>query len=519
MNKQPLLLTAVSVLTFFSMSNSFASHKVSFPHLADPSDTFMKMDEVSSTSPSVPSRDQLTLGKYLHDRAHLEFSVEGFYINANALPSSLHVANATNASTAVYSAADPFTLSKNGAPGGGLSISYIFGNYWDVSASFGFWDRVDTPSNSPKTYYSMTQIAANSTDSYTETDITSVDGNGSSPWSAIIGAGPTNADGVFTVLSSTDTLAEAAELTYAAGNVDVGRSFYFGKRWSLRPYAGLAYRHIGYKDTTSFTTHGHYTGSNTTSGDFVQPEIFVGASIDTEVRTGNGSIVYEFRGGGPLTLTGNSPIFLDGTDDANGPEEYRIYSNEEYVVAGNDDYIGDNLPSYTSKFNGIGPRLGFDLHYSFAKYFSLAMGAEFSMPFASLKTSGVTTILSTENLQSSGQSIDDTSDTSSLINGRNLKLVSSTTFSYSKNKVIPEAQCRIGILFSDQTHKRDRINYKMELGFRVTEDWNALKNVDFKESSGSTAATAAGTYTATSGAYKSIAAYGPYMKLGLLFAT
>lgn len=517
MNKQPLLLTAVSVMSFFSASQALASHKEALPVLADPSDTFVAMAAAGNPVKEAEIASDLTLPEIAkYHKNHVNIQLEGIQGRNNQFASIVHVANATNDSTPLYTETDPFTIPQKHTTGMGVVIGYTFNNQWDLTVSYRYWNETYAPSASPKTYYSTEQLIANSSTTPYVSSITSTNGNGATSFVTSIGLGTANSNAAYTVETSAEQITEASELTYHGGNIDAGHVFTFHHGFSIRPYVGVAYRHIGYKDTTTFSTVGSSTGGATSTNDYIKTGAY---AIGENIELNSDNDAYEWRGGSTMIVSG-SAVTVENTATTSGQDDYSTNSNEAYITAAGAYYIGDNLPSYTSKFNGVGPRFGMDAQYAWGKYVALTAGLEFSLPYATLKTSGVTASFSTENIQSSGQSETDTTTTNSLLTNRNLRLVgdASTSYSYSTSKVVPEAQFNFGVRISNDVTEAERMTCQFELGYRFVQDWGALKNVDFKSGTGSTATSALGAYN-TGSSYKSVTNYGPYLRFGVGFGS
>jgi|GEM_PF-1183181 len=517
MNKQPLLLTAVSVLSFFSASQSFASHKEALPTLADPSDTFVKMAAVSNPVQETEVASDLTLPDIAgYNKNHVNIEVEGLIGRISQFNSIVHVANKSNV-TGYYTAADPFTLPQKSSLSGAIIFSYTFDNQWDVAVTYRYFNENYAPSSS-HTYTNVSQLLSNSTGTYsTGVNLSSVNTYNSDSDITDLGSplyiGAALGDAAFSVLSGAATLSESSELTYHQANVDAGYRIKLHHGFFLRPFVGLGWRHIGYKDTVTFST-------TATAESYFKDSQSVLAGGNVLIGTGASSIA-DVHTQADITASSGTVTIVGNASSGSGTDTYYVNQNKDAMVSGSTGYVGSNLPDYNSKFNGIGPRFGLGVMYAIDKYMALVAGADFTFAYAKLKTTGRDSSLYTENVQGTAQLIAAATPTDTLESNVNLRVVGDanvSTFSYSNGKLVPEAELNFGFRASNDVSQTQHVTCIAEVGYRIIEDFNALKNVNFKTSTGGTATTAAAAYNAGS-SYQSISNYGPYLKLGVTFGT
>ncbi len=473
MNKHLTLLTAASVVAFVGATQALAGGPETAPIAVSDS--------------------------------HVNVSVEGISARSNEFSSIISVTNQANSASPVYSTASPDELDAKSSLGWAFNLGYTFDDQSDFNISYrNMNEKMSTKTHA---YSSLTQIYA-----------------GSGIFASALRVGDSGAelgDGVaeyITFVSGTDTLTEKAEVKYQQLNFDWGHTFKLGSGFYLHPFVGAAWRSVGYKDTVTFA----FTGALSTT----DAENYLTGTV---VATASG-------GGSNLTIGGNAvPTPLtSSTDDiqvvGTGTPTFSTGGSSAgsnlYGYVDNITYDGTNLaaslPSYTSKFSGFGPRVGLDTTYSFGQYFGVVSGVAVTMPYAKLKVSGKVTNYSTRDLASGGDGIYGKTNVQTGVNLQATDGTNTTTISSTDHKFIPEMEVHFGFRFANDITLDDDMAYYLELGYRVIQDWSAVKNLNLN---GTTTSTTDGTQTNLWGnggsgySYLDITNFGPYLKAGITFGT
>ena len=428
--------------------------------------------------------------------SHVSLDLEGFYGRSSTMVSDLKVNNVSNVDSS-SSATAPGDLNPDSQWGWAVNLGYTFDNGSDIDFSY---RGIKEKNNKTRTYYSVSQLLSNSTGGYTATtgDLTSN--------SITIGNSAT--DKAFGVLSATDTLVETGELHYQQANLDWGKSFKVTHGLSFHPYLGLAWRGVNYKDSMTFSTLGAHTGGTTAAGDFFAT---AAAPLTTPLEL-NSTAITEYTTGENITA-GSGAIIDASASSGSTPETYYVNQNDASDISTEANYIGSHLPTYTSKFSGFGLRFGVSGQYAFGEHFALTGGLDLAVPYGTLKVSGNTTLFKTEDLQTNGADITATTS-ASLVQNANLKINDSspsTTISVAKEHLfIPEIEANFGVRLANDITAEGDMTYYLEGGYRVINDWSAVKTID---TSASTFAEAANVVQ------QNVASFGPYLKAGVTFGT
>ncbi len=289
----------------------------------------------------------------------------------------------------------------------------------------------------------------------------------------------------FSYLVATDTLTEQGEFSYQQANVGWGHLFSLTSSFHIHPYLGLAWRHIGYKDRMTFTSIGARSGGAPVSG---TDYIATGTTVTSHqtILTLDGENVQELQHGDmQVDIGGSGTVYFSKTSTA--ADTYYLVDNSAY-----DTTLSTLLPSYTSKFSGVGPKLGFDTSFSLGSHVSFRTGIAMAMPYAKLKTHGYTTDFTIRDIQSGGNHINSTTG-SYLQTNVNLQAESGdrAAFSFSSHKIIPEMELNIGLRFTAHTKQQSRAGGYLdksmpenasdcyfEIGYRAIKDWSAVENID-----------------------------------------
>ncbi len=431
--------------------------------------------------------------------SHISMSVEGWHARTNDFRSLLIVNGASAGS-----------LDSQSKWGWAVSLGYTFDDQSDATASFRHIKKENSKSHAYKSVVALT----NSSMTFSLTGATNAldSSNSGASVAAVIG---------------TENMTETGHLTYQQGNIDWGHTFNPVGGFYFRPYVGAAWRSIGYKDTFSFAARNN-AGSPMTSSDIIASQT---VSDGASVLAGTNAVT--------AASTGNNLVASGGGVDV-GTAITIGSNNLEYDVSSasnTEKYLGNLMPSYDTKFTGIGPRFGFDSHYTFGDNFSVVAGLVFSAPYGTQKTKAklrqyTDTNGSNRSKIAQGGTIDlsaatgtsaptagtgATTVTVDYVTNANLQPVSSASVSYSssEHKIIPEMEINLGVRMSNDITRADDMTYFIEAGYRVIHDWNAIKNIDF---TATTAANADGS-RGPAFQYEDESDFGPYMKFGMTFGT
>lgn len=446
--------------------------------------------------------------------SHVSLDLEGFYGRSSTMASDLKVNNVTNAASPVTSATSPGDLNADSQWGWAVNLGYTFDNGTDVAFSY---RGIKEKNNKTNTYQSVSQLIADDAQTYNA----NVNLTSSGASTASIGVA-TNSTGntAYAILSATDTLVETGELHYQQANLDWGKSFKVVHGLSFHPYLGLAWRGVNYKNSMTFSSLGNYSGAApTASSDFFvngalasAGTVSVGSASDPDAAADADSGIYavtEITGGG--AIVNDSAASAINTTAAT--DTFTISQNDASDVSTDDDYIGSHLPTYTSKFSGFGLRFGVSGQYAFGEHFALTGGMALAVPYGTLKVSGNTTLFKTEDLQTSG-AVTTATTPATLKSDVNLKVNDSspsTTISIAKEHLfIPEIEANFGLRLANDITAEGDMTYYLEGGYRVINDWSAVKVMD----------TSASTFTESANmVQRNVANFGPYLKAGVTFGT
>jgi len=446
--------------------------------------------------------------------SHVSLDLEGFYGRSSTMGSDLKVNNVTNAASPVTSATSPGDLNADSQWGWAANLGYTFDNGSAIDFSY---RGIKEKNNKTRTYQSISQLIADDAQTYNvNVNLTSTGAGTTSIGVDTNGTGNT----AYAILSATDTLVETGELHYQQANLDWGKSFKVTHGLSFHPYLGLAWRGVSYKNSMTFSSLGNYSGAApTASSDFFVNgalagggTISVGSASDPDAAADADAGIYavtEITGGG--NIVNDSAASAINTTAAT--DTFTIYQNDASDVSTDDDYIGSHLPTYTSKFSGFGLRFGVSGQYAFGEHFALTGGLDLAVPYGTLKVSGNTTLFKTEDLQTSG-AVTTASTSGTLKQNVNLKINDSspsTTISVAKEHLfIPEIEANFGLRLANDITAEGDMTYYLEGGYRVINDWSAVKTID---TSASTFAEAANVVQ------QNVASFGPYLKAGVTFGT
>ena len=425
--------------------------------------------------------------------SHVNLSIEGWHARTNDFRSIFVVNGVGNGK-----------LDAQSKWGWAVNLGYTFDDQSDVTASYRNIKKENTKTHT----YKSVQSLASGGGTY-DANVTLGDGTNS------IGDG-NPVKGIAAVIG-TEQFAELGTLKYQQSNIDWGHTFNPISGFYFRPYVGAAWRSIGYKDTLTFSAKNNDGGTLVAGNYLTIGALAANADIKTRQSTASSSSIKSYANNAAITAGATGSTLADTADN----NIFRLSgSNAVYDTGSANTYLGTSPSSFDSKFTGIGPRFGFDSHYTFGDNFSVVGGLVFSAPYGTQKTTATIRTYTDTNATGRGSILQGGTGIAnpSYVDNANLQAGASTTaisYSSSEHKIIPEVEMNLGVRMSNDITQGDDMTYFIEAGYRVIHDWNAIKNIDF---AATTAAGADGT-RGPAFQYEDESDFGPYMKFGMTFGT
>ncbi len=418
--------------------------------------------------------------------SRVNISIEGWHARTNDFRSILVVNGATAGK-----------LDAQSKWGWAVNLGYTFDDQSDVTASYRHIKKQNSKAHVYNSVQSLvvTNATAGGVSLTGPTDSLNVKDEGAA---AVVG---------------TENFTETGRLTYQQGNVDWGHTFSPVNGFFFRPYVGAAWRSIGYKDTLSFVAKNN-AGSVMASADYLSGPLTV--VKDTNLLINGNTVVAASTGNAFTALGGN--VTLNITNAANIQVAQKNIDYDTFEAKGDDYYLGSGMPSYDSKFTGVGPRFGFDSHYTFGDNFSVVGGLVFSAPYGTQKTKASLWQYTDTNASTGRTKILQGGTTNTYVQNANLRastIGAAVSYSSSEHKFIPEMELNLGVRMSNDITQGDDMTYFIEAGYRVIHDWNAIKNIDFA----AITAVAADDTRGAAFQYEDESDFGPYLKFGMTFGT